>query len=139
MAVPTRSEVSLCDRIHDTDVFLQSLGLKELGEQLSHLLGLFFGAGLVGSREDFVDGVRPPSCYKLVLIGKQELVTGGTAEDCRRLPKKRGFENFGRKLGHAVEDELFRVAFPSGGQELEALADHGVPGFPRRKVWAGEI
>jgi hypothetical protein len=68
-----------------------------------------------------------------------QAVTSCTAEDCRRLPKKRGFENFGRKLCHAVEDELFRVAFPSGGQELEALADHGVPGFPRRKVWAGEI
>ena len=31
------------------------------------------------------------------------------------------------------------MAFPAGGQELEALPDHGVPGFPRRKVGAGEV
>lgn len=140
LAFPTRSEVSLCNRIHNTYVFLQSLGLKELGKQLSHLLGLFFGIGrLGGTREDLVDGVRPPGSYKLVLIGKQELVTRRAAEDGGRLPKKRGFEDFRWELGHAVEDELFRMAFPSGGQELKALADHGVPGFPRRKVGAGEV
>lgn len=31
------------------------------------------------------------------------------------------------------------MSFPSGGQELEALADHGVADLTRREVWASEI
>ena len=94
LVFPIGRKVSLCNGVHDADVSMQSFGLKELGKQLSHLPGLFSGAGLVGRREYFVHRFRPPCNYKLVLVGKQELVTGGAAEDGCRLAKKRGFEDF---------------------------------------------
>lgn len=49
------------------------------------------------------------------------------------------FEDGGGETGHAVEDEFFGVAFPSGGEEWDGFAEDWETWLPRREVWSGVI
>lgn len=131
---PIGGKVSLGDGVHDPDVTLQSFGLQEIGEHLSHLLGFFFGGSLSGRGKDLVDGAGPPGVHQLVLVGEQELVASRPAEHRRLLPEYGGLEHLRRELTHPVEDEFLRVSLPSRRQEFVALSDYRIPDLPRRQV-----
>lgn len=138
MVVPMGSEVGLCYGVHDGNVALEGLGFQELWEQLSHLLRLFLGVALQGGGEHLVHAVRPPRRHQLVLVGEEELVGGGAAEHDGGFSEDGGFEEVGGVLDHAVEDELLRMTFPSGGEKLEALSDDRQTGGSRWEVGGGE-
>ncbi|PON36277.1 hypothetical protein PanWU01x14_329730 [Parasponia andersonii] len=114
LVVPVGSEVALGDGVHDAHVALESLGLHEAWEKLTHLLGLRLGRSLLGGWEDLVHGAWPPCRHQLVLVRKEELVAGRPAEDRGWLSEDGRLEDLARELGHAVKDELLWMTFPSG-------------------------
>nr|GMD85258.1 hypothetical protein TorRG33x02_228910 [Ipomoea batatas] len=112
----------------------KGLRLEEIGQHLPHPDGFLLGRGLRGRRENLVHRLRPPRLHQLVLVGEEELVAGGPAEDGRLFSQEVCSKHGGRVLGHPIKNELFRLALPPGGEKRQALSDERPSGLAGRKL-----
>lgn len=100
--------------IHNANISMKRFRLKELREEFLEFLSFFVGVSLSRRGEDFIDGRRPPSSNKFILVGEEELVADRTAENGSRNAEDGGFEDVGVILFHTIKDKLLWLAFPAG-------------------------
>lgn len=138
LAFPVELHVLLRGRVHLLHEAGQGLRLEE--PRLAQHLGLGLvrvgrgrrrRLGLVGAHE-LLHGVWPPLGHELLLVGEDELVAGGAAEDGHLLAEDLGLEHGRRVPPHPVPDELLRVP----EEELHGLAEDGPPEAARRELGA---